>query len=53
MGRVKVHPRKYSCIFYSFELNLCRMVEIFSQNIVCVLFFDFTFFLAEKMNHFP
>ena len=53
MGRVKVQPRKYSCIFYSFELNLCGMVEIFSQNIVCVLFFDFTFFFGGKNESFP
>ena len=26
VGRIKVH-RNYFCIFYSFELKLCRMVE--------------------------
>jgi len=28
IGRLKVHPLNYFCIFYSFELKLSRMVEI-------------------------
>ena len=27
IGHKKVHPLNYFCIFYSFELKLCRMVE--------------------------
>ena len=28
IGHKKVHPRNYLSIFYSFELELCRMVEL-------------------------
>ena len=28
IGRLKVHPRNYFYIFYSFELKLFRMVEL-------------------------
>ena len=28
IGRKKVHPWNYFCIFYSFKLKLCRMVEL-------------------------
>ena len=29
IGCKKVHPRNYFCIFYSCELKLCRMVELY------------------------
>jgi len=28
IGRLKVHPWNYFCIFHSFEHKLCRMVEL-------------------------
>ena len=28
IGHKKVHPRNYFSFFYSFELDLCRMVEL-------------------------
>ena len=28
IGRKKLQPRNYFCTFYSFELKLCRMVEL-------------------------
>ena len=32
MGRPKTHPRNYFCILHSFELKLCRMVELRIPN---------------------
>ena len=41
IGRKKVHPSNYFCIFYSFELKLCQMVECcFAKN---PMFFVFQF----------
>ena len=28
LGRKQLQPRNYFCIFYWFEVNLCRMVEL-------------------------
>ena len=49
IGRIKVH-RNYFCIFYLFELKLCRMVELL-QKIVCFCVFNFNLFLAGKWRH--
>ena len=33
IGHIKVHPLNYFCIFYSFELQACSMVELcFAKN---------------------
>ena len=42
-----MHPLNYFCIFYSFELKLCRMVELcIPKN--GVFFFDFNGFWREN-----
>ena len=50
IGRLNVHARNYFAFFYSFELKLCRMVELcISKKLTFFfLFFDFSFF-GEKM----
>ena len=48
IGRKKLQPRNYFCIFHSFELKLCRMVELCILKILCSLFFDFNGFWWEN-----
>ena len=49
IGRLKVHPwTTLICSFYSFELKLCRMVELCISKMVCFLFFDFNSFWQEN-----
>ena len=52
IGRLKVNLRNYFCIFYSFELKLCRMVELcIAKKSYVFLFFDFNLFLAGMRRH--
>ena len=49
VGRKKLQPTNYFCTFDSFELKLCRMVElVFQKILVCFLFFDFNCFWREN-----
>ena len=43
-----MHPWNYFSIFSSFELKLCRMVELCIPKILCFLFFDFNGFWQEN-----
>ena len=48
IGRLKVNLRNYFCIFYSFELKLCRMVELCIAKKSYVFYFSIlTFFWRE------
>ena len=50
MGRLNGHPWNYLCIFYWYELKLCRMVELcIPKKIVrCSLIFDLNSFWREN-----
>ena len=45
---LKVHPWNYFCVFYLFELKLCKIVEICFPKNPFFLFFDFNGFWREN-----
>ena len=50
IGRLNVHSRNYFAFLYSFELKLCRMVELCISKKITFFFFFFDFsFFGEKM----
>ena len=51
LGRLKVHHWNYFCIFYSFELKLCRMVELCIPKNRMFFCFSILTVLAGKCRH--
>ena len=50
IGRLNVHARNYFAFFYSFELKLCRMVELCISKKITFFFFVFRFFVFWREN---
>ena len=48
IGRKQLQPRHHFCIFYSFEVNLCRMVELCIPKNPVFFVFRFKRLLAGK-----
>ena len=51
MGRKILRGSNYFCIFYSFELKLCKMVELCIPKNPMFFIFRFQRFLAGKWRH--
>ena len=47
IGHKKVHPRNYFSFFCSFELELCRMVELYPEESYVFCFSRLTVLIFE------